>query len=110
MGYDLHVTRSIDWTANSSQQIPASEWLALVAADPELVPDPGSGPYAVRYRTSAFLDWFEGNVFTSDPDRATVAKMLEVARALDGIVQGDEGEIYENAQQWPRPRRGSGVE
>jgi hypothetical protein len=104
MGYDLHITRALDWTTNAGSEIPADEWLALVAGDTELIADPANGSCAVRFGTKAWFDWFEGNVFTSDPDRPTVAKMLLIARQLDGIVQGDGGEIYERAQQWPPPR------
>jgi hypothetical protein len=102
MGYDLHITRALDWASNVGCEIPEDEWLALVADDRELVADPGHGACAVRYRAAAWFDWFEGNVFTSDPDRQTVTKMLALASRLDGIVQGDDGEIYETARQWPR--------
>ncbi len=96
----------MDWSENRGQQIGENEWLALAAADRELALDPAHGPFAVRYRTAAWFDWFEGNVFTTDPDRATVTKMLDLAHQLAAIVQGDDGEIYETAQQWPRRRPG----
>lgn len=105
VGYDLHITRATDWTENVGRLIDEQEWLALTRADAQLVPDPANGPYAVRYGSAAWFDWFEGNVFTTDPDRATVTKMLDIARDLSAIVQGDDGEIYETAQQWPRRRR-----
>lgn len=106
MGYDLHITRAMDWTENRGQLIDESEWLQLTAADTDLVADPAHGPFAVRFRSSAWFDWFEGNVFTTDPDRATVTKMLGLAHQLSAIVQGDDGEIYESAQQWPpKPRK-----
>ncbi len=99
MGYDLRITRSTDWTRNAGHEIDSSEWLALVRDDPELTLDPSNGPYAVRW-ASTWFDWFEGNVFTTDPDRATVAKMLKIAELLMGVVQGDDGEFYESARQW----------
>lgn len=110
MGYDLRITRAIDWTANRGHQITVGEWLQMASVDTELFADPGNGPYAMRYRTNGWFDWYDGNVFTSDPDRATVAKLLLLAKALDGIVQGDDGEIYENALQWPRVRKGSNMD
>ncbi|MBX3634912.1 MAG: hypothetical protein KF683_05910, partial [Rubrivivax sp.] len=94
MGYDLHITRAMDWADNLGQHIDEHEWLALAAADEELTRDPAHGPFAVRYRASAWFDWFEGNVFTTDPDRSTVTKMLGLANRLAAIVQGDDGEIY----------------
>lgn len=107
MGYDLHITRAVDWTANEGNQIVVQEWMALANEDDELKADPANGPYAVRYRSGAWFDWFEGNVFTTDPDRATVAKMLAIAARLDAIVQGDDGEVYDSAQQWPRREPGA---
>ena len=99
MGYDLRITRSTDWTRNAGHEIDSSEWLALVRDDSELTLDPSNGPYAVSW-SSTWFDWFEGNVFTTDPDRATVAKMLKIAELLMGVVQGDDGEFYESARQW----------
>ena len=99
MGYDLRITRSTDWTRNEGREIGSSEWLSLVREDPELTPDPSTGPYSVRW-SSTWFDWFEGNVFTTDPDKATVAKMLQIAELLTGSVQGDDGEFYEDAGQW----------
>lgn len=104
MGYDLRITRANDWTANDGLEITASEWLAVIDADPELAADPANGALAARFGAGRWLDWFEGNVFTTDPDEATVAKMLEIARRLSGAVQGDDGEFYESATQWARSR------
>ena len=99
MGYDLRITRSTDWTRNVGHEIDSSEWLALVRDDPELTLSPPDGPYAVRW-SSTWFDWFEGNVLTTDPDRSTVTKMLQIAELLAGVVQGDDGEFYESARQW----------
>jgi len=99
MGYDLRITRSSDWTRNEGREIGSDEWLALVATDPELEPDPSFGPFAATWGRTWF-DWFEGNVFTTDPDAATVTKMLQLAQRVSGSVQGDEGEFYEDASQW----------
>ncbi|PIE22553.1 MAG: hypothetical protein CSA62_11890 [Planctomycetota bacterium] len=104
MGYDLRITRSIDWTSNRGQEIPSSEWLDLVESDPELRLDPAYGPFAARFGKSAFFDWYEGNVLTTDADFATVSKLLRLAEALSGIVQGDNGEFYDTANQWSRER------
>ncbi|HLU38590.1 MAG TPA: hypothetical protein VK081_04345 [Planctomycetota bacterium] len=105
MGYDVHITRAADWSENAGHEITAAEWMAVVRADGELVPDPKLGPYAVRWSKTAWIDWFDGNVFTTDPDRATVGKLLEIAQRLSAAVQGDDGEFYENARDWPQARR-----
>jgi len=104
MGYDLRITRAVDWTANTGLEISTEEWLAVVEADPELALDPANGPCSVLYGETRWFDWFDGNVFTSDPDQATVSKMLDIAQRLSAAVQGDDGEFYEAAEQW---RRGS---
>jgi hypothetical protein len=73
MGYDLRITRALDWGANKGREISTEEWLAVVQEDDDLTADPASGPFAVRYGESRWFDWYEGNVFTTDPDHATVA-------------------------------------
>jgi hypothetical protein len=40
-------------------------------------------------------------VFTKDPDRATLAKMLRLAGRLGAKVQGDDGEFYETPEDVP---------
>ena len=100
MGYDIRITRAADWDANAGSEIAAEEWLAIVEADPDLAPDPENGPFSVSYGESRWLDWFEGNVFTTDPDQTTVGKMLDIAGRLSAFVQGDDGERYETADQW----------
>lgn len=105
MGYDLHITRATNWAENVGLEIPAEEWLAVVREDPELKPDPSNGPYAAAWSSSdtghaGWFDWYEGTVFTTDPDGPTVGKMVSIAKILAAIVQGDEGEAYESQRDW----------
>ncbi|MEM7201897.1 MAG: hypothetical protein AAF628_16645 [Planctomycetota bacterium] len=105
MGYDLHITRATDWAENDGREIPSQEWLELVREDPELSPDPGNGPFAASWATAAaseagWFDWYEGNVYTTNPTKAAVAKMLALAISLAGRVQGDDGETYEREGDW----------
>lgn len=104
MGYDLHITRSTDWADTSGREIGPQEWLAVVAEDADLISDPTHGPYAVRW-TNAWFDWSEGNVYTTDPDRSTFVKLLDLAKRLTAVVQGDDGEFYENPRQWSARQR-----
>lgn len=106
MGYDLRITRALDWSDNLGAEISAEEWMTVVQDDPDLVPDPTNGPYSVRFDGDRWLDWFEGNVFTTDPDHAAVSKMLGIAQRLSAAVQGDGGEFYDSASQWSRSRKG----
>jgi hypothetical protein len=100
MGYNLHITRADDWVDSERQPIRAQEWLAVVAEDPELRLHPTGGPYLAvwpgpcRYPDGTWFDWLDGRVFTKHPDRATVAKMLQLAARLGARVQGDHGEWY----------------
>lgn len=103
MSYDLHITRAQRWDENEGLHITADEWLSVCGNDPDLVADPENGPYSAKWQQSdsdGWLDWMDGNVYTTDPDRPTVEKMLQIAKALDGKVQGDEGEWYESPEQW----------
>lgn len=109
MGYDLHITRAERWNENDGQHIPADEWLDVCSKDPDLVADPEFGPYAVKYsgsESNGWMDWLDGNVYTTDPDQPTVLRMLQIASELQGKVQGDGGEWYESSEQWP-PRQAS---
>lgn len=99
MGYDFHITRADDWTRNIEQQISSEEWLTVVQSDPDLQPDPDNGAHAVTWKGHegleiAWFDWYQGNVFTTNPDTATLQKMLELARRMEARVVGDDGETY----------------
>jgi hypothetical protein len=107
MGYELHIHRADEWYHCDRQPITAEEWLAVVAGDPELRLDPVKDPsFALwsgpcRYPGGTWFNWLDGRVFTKNPDRATVAKMLELARRLGARVQGDHGEFYNRPEDMP---------
>jgi hypothetical protein len=105
MGFDLHITRAQSWLENEGAEISGREWLAVVASDPELLPDPSNGEYAVRWRGEStvqepWFDWSRGNVYTSDPDRRVLQKALQLAEALGAKVQGDDGVDYTKPTDW----------
>jgi len=100
VGYDLHVTRAENWSENEGREITWGEWLALVAEDPELAPDPENGESFALWSGPSrlpqpWLEWDEGNISTKNPDRALIAKMLQIAERLGARVQGDDGEFYD---------------
>lgn len=102
MGYDLHITRRKRWT-DYGNNITAKEWLALVKSDPELKIDRKQGCYFAIWSgkctlESPWLDWSDGKISTKNPDDALIDKMVEIARKLNAVVQGDEGEIYKSAK------------
>ncbi len=100
MGYDLHITRADDWTRSEVVPITVDEWLDAVATDPDLRIDPRNGPYfavwgnATENRAESWLDWSDGEVFTKNPRRIELAKMLDLAARFGASVQGDDGERY----------------
>ena len=98
MGYDLHITRADFWAENDSAAITRDEWIALAASDSDLFPMPENGDafFALGDRDDphSWFDWFEGNVYTKNPDRPTLTKMLALAKRLSAHVQGDDGELY----------------
>lgn len=102
MSYEFHVTRADHWASNEGQEILSEEWLALIMADPELVLVPENGKYFVVWRgatkySEMWFNWFSGNIATENPDKATLRKMLEIATWLNAHIQGDEGELYDEA-------------
>jgi hypothetical protein len=100
MGYDVHITRASDWTKNAGSEIRAEEWQARVAADPQLAPDSANGPNAVLWnahpegKKDAWLDWSQGNVYSTNPDPALIGKMRAIADDLNAQLQGDDGKVY----------------
>jgi hypothetical protein len=118
MGVELHITRAHEWLDNQDQQIGADEWLAFIAADPELQLCPEHGPLFVRWLGKSaledpWLDWSKGNIYSKWPESALYCKMLEIARALDAKVQDDDGGVYSTEDQWqfdPRAPRAAPLE
>ncbi|WP_131735729.1 hypothetical protein [Actinomadura roseirufa] len=114
MGYDLHITRKDDWSEESGPEISADEWADAVAADPDLVmcqtaqavADGQELMYEHRWlaqmvthprrsEKGAWLDWSNGRIDVKDPDDLLVKKMRQIAWRLDALVQGDDGEYYD---------------
>ena len=108
MGYDVHITRAEFWAQNDGSEISGDEWLRLVELDSDLRIDTANGTlFAIMEQSPghqpAWFDWFEGNVYTKNPDRRTLEKMLHIADALGATVQGDDGETYASVDDLPGP-------
>jgi len=102
MGYDVHITRKKFWAGDGGPVITADKWLAYVATDAQLRLDPTSKRHGVTLDIQSqypdpWLEWFEGDIYTKNPDEAILAKMLQISSALGARVQGDDGEIYRSA-------------
>jgi hypothetical protein len=105
VGYDLHITRRKDWS-EAGNDITAEEWLTYVAKDPELSPFPGNSAHMARWSGKSkypdpWLNWFNGNIYTKNPDEALIDKMVAIARSLNARVQGDDDRL----RNWLRALR-----
>jgi hypothetical protein len=104
MGVELYITRTPQ-AADEHCAISADEWLAFVAADPELVLWPEQGPYFVRWLGDSaypepWLDWSHGEILSKWPDTTLYQKMLGIAQALDARVRDDDDSTYTLANAW----------
>ena len=115
MGYDLHITRKLNWF-DASPAIDLHEWLEYVANDPDLQHEgfaeaPAANGDTLRIESqgiciwkgysgggnpesTAWLTWNAGNVVAKNPDDEIRKKMWSIAQSLGASVQGDEGEHY----------------
>src|SRR5882724_9423816 len=99
MGYDLHIVRGGDYYDNPAHQISADEWQHYIESDAELTLAGINGPHFALWSGKSehpepWLDWFEGAIYSKNPDAAIITKMLQIAQQLGAQVRGDDGEIY----------------
>jgi hypothetical protein len=98
MGYDLHVTRADTWLDSEATPITFDEWQAYFVTDPSLRSGGEESPECVLWadhpREPFPIWWYEGEVRCKNPDEATVAKLVAIARQLGARVLGDDGEEY----------------
>ena len=99
MGYDLHITRKEFWSDEDGPEISLEEWQRYVASDPDIQFDPENpGPenYVISTHAEQWPLWWysSGEIFTKNPDDEAIAKMVQIAQALNARVLGDDDEIY----------------
>jgi hypothetical protein len=95
MGYDIHITRSADWSDQGEERITAEEWARVAAADASLRHSPDSGEAFYQFADGgSWFDFADGCVYTKNPNDATLAKAHDLAVRLKAKVQGDDGEVY----------------
>jgi hypothetical protein len=98
MGYELHITRKIDWSESDGPRIELSEWVTLIESDPELALDKST--QYLDWVSASFrgqegaLAWDNGQIHAKNPYNPLVNKMVAVAKRLNAEVQGDDGEVY----------------
>ena len=47
------------------------------------------------------MDWRRGEIYTKNPRKNLVEKMIQIANRLNAKVQGDESEVYIDGSQVP---------
>jgi hypothetical protein len=117
MGYELHIVRRNDWDDYEEESnISLDDWLTYVQSDHELeltngyqIKIPGvtnsfqNAPGFCNWRGHStkvtddkpWFDYGHGMVSTKYPDDETIKKMITIAGKLNGKVQGDDGEFYD---------------
>ena len=111
MGYDVHIARKKAWSDESGPRITEDEWRACVAADPELLITGSaecktpqgeiiklSQPLLTEWRNHSNRSpvWISysrstGTLTIKNPDEECLEKMRDMA----AMLQGDEGEFYD---------------
>lgn len=104
MGYDVHVTRAGRWSESAQLPIPVESWAAACANDsslsiPERTSSDKGAPRVVLWTghpqgVEVSLRYEQGRIRASDPDVATLEKLVQLSRSLEARVVGDDGELY----------------
>ncbi len=106
MAYDLHIIRTKDWTEAASAPITKQDVDALIAADSELSwstshyvdmtdeADVSTRYYMIMWRGEPCFWWYRDQIQCSAPNEPQVAKLVQMAQALNAHTVGDDGEIY----------------
>jgi hypothetical protein len=121
MAYDLHIVRTEDWTEAGSAPVTKQDVDALIAADSELAwstvdyvdmaDEAGVSTryFMITWRGRPCFWWYRDQIQCSGPDEAQVAKLVQIARALDAYAVGDDGETYPLAQTSESAARSPGT-
>lgn len=100
MGYDLHITRKQFWSDENGPIISLEEWQNYVASDRDIQSDPenpGPKSYIIISHPERWPLWWNkrrGEIYTKNPDKFVVAKLVQIARSLNARVLGDDDEVY----------------
>ena len=104
MGYDFYITRKKNLLLDKDGPvITPEEWLSVVHSDPELTLDsPDTEPFFAAWSASGeYPCWIDydadsGSLFSSSPTDEFFEKMAQIAKVLNGSLQGEAGERYHN--------------
>src|SRR5574340_503116 len=114
MAYDLHIVRTMNRLEASSAPITRRDVDTLIASDPELAwsttdyvdmsDDSGAVTryWMMTWRGQPCFWWYRDQIQCSGPDEAQQSKLVQMARALNAFVVGDDGEMYHSDGGPPR--------
>ena len=107
MPWNYHVTRRY-LPGERGADIPLADWVRLVERDPDLIlvssayaTSPVSPMTAAVWyghpddEAEVVFEWLAGNLTVARPDRATLQKLHQLAAALGGHVEDDDGGWYD---------------
>lgn len=98
MGYDLHITRALQWVDSDYYPISAQEVIELADRSPDLAVDDGAKDgeiWLVWLDQDWPLRYRDGGVSAKNPPDPLVRRMIELAAEWDAWVIGEEGEVYD---------------
>lgn len=98
-GYDVHITHKENWFDENEICINKSDWKQYLDHDSTIQNDldNGIGNYLVYINKNEYSMWFDYkncDLGTKNPNAELLGKFIEIAKALNAKVQGDDGEIY----------------
>ena len=105
MSISVSISRRAEPLDEEGPEISASEWLAVVSAEPDFRKVEGAEVESVGPRARAWVghpavpmifDWAQGQVDVKNPDSATIVRMKEIARALGATVFSETGEVFDD--------------
>ncbi len=107
MSYDLHIIRTDKWLDAESNPITKSDVDHLLSSEPDLqwsttdyvdMRDTKNGTinryFMILWNGDPVFWWYKAEIRCSNPQKAQIIKMVQIARALDAKVVGDEEEEY----------------
>ncbi len=98
-GYEVHITHKENWFDENTICINKDDWQSYLENNSVIQDDSnnGIGNYLVHINNNEYSMWFDYNncdLQTKNPNAELLGKFIEIAKALNAKVQGDDGEVY----------------
>ncbi|TAF99707.1 MAG: hypothetical protein EAZ43_15280 [Betaproteobacteria bacterium] len=103
MSYDIHITRKAHWAEEHGPQISKDEWRHYVGGRADMrwmdITKWTPGDYCAELldendRPYGAIWWCKGELTTRRPEEAIVLRAMHIARDLNAVTMGDDGETY----------------